>query len=166
MPDQQIGSFAEDAGGTVIASYKNADAIGWLRIRDGKPEAMAFGEGFAATNHWHIVSGTQGEVWAATGQSVGLLRNGQFRTWTSAEGLSEDSVNAILRDSRGRVEAIVEQLLFLIQHHDQWPGMGRAGRAFVEARYDIRKLNRELVDLYAVAAEEYRAQTPEAGEGT
>ena len=86
VPDQQIGSFAEDADGTVIASYKNADAIGWLRIRDGKPEAMAFGQGLAATNHWQIVSGKQGEVWAATGKSVGLLRNGQFRELAHVDG--------------------------------------------------------------------------------
>jgi len=29
-----------------------------------------------------------------------------------------------------------------------WPEMGRAGRRFVEEHYDIKKLNRRLVEIY------------------
>jgi colanic acid/amylovoran biosynthesis glycosyltransferase len=46
------------------------------------------------------------------------------------------------------VNALAERLNFLIAHADQWPEFGRKGRAFVEGRYDIRKLNRELTALY------------------
>jgi colanic acid/amylovoran biosynthesis glycosyltransferase len=66
----------------------------------------------------------------------------------------------------GDVEALSERLLFLTQHHDLWPGMGRAGRSFVEARYDIRKLNRELLDLYAAVIEGYRAPILETDPGS
>jgi len=44
--------------------------------------------------------------------------------------------------------AMVERINFLIAHPEDWPKMGRQGRAFVAARYDIRKLNEELVALY------------------
>ncbi len=30
----------------------------------------------------------------------------------------------------------------------EWPGMDRAGRAYVEANYDINKLNDRLVEIY------------------
>ena len=44
--------------------------------------------------------------------------------------------------------AMVERIKFLIAHPEDWPKMGRQGRAFVAGRYDIRKLNEELVALY------------------
>ena len=46
------------------------------------------------------------------------------------------------------VDAIVEKLRYLIEHPDIWLKMGRAGRAFVEKRYDIEKLNDRLVEIY------------------
>ncbi len=48
----------------------------------------------------------------------------------------------------GDVDAIAERLSFLVEHPEVWPEMGRQGRAFVEERFDIRKLNRQLVELY------------------
>jgi len=49
------------------------------------------------------------------------------------------------------VDALAERLNFLATHTELWPGMGRNGRAFVEGRYDIQKLNRELTALYEAA---------------
>lgn len=46
------------------------------------------------------------------------------------------------------VNALAEKLLYLIEHPELWPAMGRAGRKFVEQRYDIKQLNKELVELY------------------
>jgi len=41
-----------------------------------------------------------------------------------------------------------DQLAYPIEHPELWPEMGRAGRAHVEANYDIQKLNARLVEIY------------------
>ncbi len=46
------------------------------------------------------------------------------------------------------VDALAEKLIYLIEHPEIWPEMGRAGRAYVEANYDINKLNDRLVEIY------------------
>lgn len=46
------------------------------------------------------------------------------------------------------VDALVQQLESLLAHPEMWPEMGRAGRAFVEERYGVRKLNGQLMELY------------------
>jgi len=46
------------------------------------------------------------------------------------------------------VDALAERLGYLIEHPEIWPEMGRAGRAYVEANYDINKLNDRLVEIY------------------
>jgi len=45
-------------------------------------------------------------------------------------------------------DALAERLEYLIEHPDLWPDMGWAGRKFVEEHYDIKKLNRRLVEIY------------------
>ena len=35
--------------------------------------------------------------------------------------------------------------------HTHWPMFGRAGRAFVEKRYDIRELSQQLEKIYRSA---------------
>jgi len=46
------------------------------------------------------------------------------------------------------IDAMAERIAFLAAHPQEWPAMGRVGREFVAARYDIRKLNETLVALY------------------
>lgn len=46
------------------------------------------------------------------------------------------------------VDALAERLSYLVDNPEIWPEMGRAGRAFVEERYDINKLNDRLVEIY------------------
>jgi colanic acid/amylovoran biosynthesis glycosyltransferase len=46
------------------------------------------------------------------------------------------------------VDELARQLASLIAHPEAWPEMGRCGRAFIEQRYDIRRLNESLVELY------------------
>jgi colanic acid/amylovoran biosynthesis glycosyltransferase len=46
------------------------------------------------------------------------------------------------------VDALAEKLEGLIEHPEIWPEMGRYGRKFVEERYDIKKLNQQLVEIY------------------
>ena len=46
------------------------------------------------------------------------------------------------------IDALTEKLEYLIEHPEIWPDMGRYGRKFVEERYDIKKLNQQLVGIY------------------
>lgn len=45
-------------------------------------------------------------------------------------------------------DALAEKLRYLVTHPEVWANMGRAGRAYVEERYDIEQLNEQLVELY------------------
>jgi colanic acid/amylovoran biosynthesis glycosyltransferase len=46
------------------------------------------------------------------------------------------------------VDALVEKIIYLIEHPEIWPQIGSAGRAHVEANYDSDKLNDRLVEIY------------------
>ena len=59
-------------------------------------------------------------------------------------------------------DALAEQLADLIEHSERWPEIGRAGRDFVEARYDIRDLTGQLVELYRLAQGIFRNPQPTA----
>jgi colanic acid/amylovoran biosynthesis glycosyltransferase len=50
-------------------------------------------------------------------------------------------------------EALADRLLYLINHPECWPAMGRAGRQFVERVFDLEALNDQLVHLYEKALE-------------
>lgn len=56
------------------------------------------------------------------------------------------------------VASLSAALAYLIEHAEQWPQMGRAGRRHVEEHYDICKLNRGLELLYQTTISNYRAQ--------
>jgi colanic acid/amylovoran biosynthesis glycosyltransferase len=45
-------------------------------------------------------------------------------------------------------EALGRELIELARHPEVWPEMGRAGRRFVEARFDIHKLSHRQLELY------------------
>lgn len=45
-------------------------------------------------------------------------------------------------------DALAKRLAYLCDHPERCPGMGRAGRAHIEAEFDIETLNNQLVDLY------------------
>ena len=53
------------------------------------------------------------------------------------------------------VSALAERLSYLIEHAEIWPMMGRKGRGLVEERYDIRKLNHRLLELYTKTVQDY-----------
>lgn len=61
--------------------------------------------------------------------------------------LVEDGISGFLVPERDAM-AIAEKLSYLISHPEVWHQMGRAGRARVEADYDMNKLNDELVETY------------------
>ncbi len=48
----------------------------------------------------------------------------------------------------GDIDALAEKLEYLINHPQIWSKMGRIGRKFVEKRYDINRLNKQLISIY------------------
>jgi len=46
------------------------------------------------------------------------------------------------------IDALTDRLDYLIKHPEQWPAMGKAGRIFVERKYDTRLLCKELENIY------------------
>jgi colanic acid/amylovoran biosynthesis glycosyltransferase len=77
----------------------------------------------------------------AAGLPVVTTRHGAF-----PEGVLEGKSALLVPE--GDPSAAAEALLFLIRNADVWGEMGRAGRAFVEQKFDIRGLNEELIGLY------------------
>ena len=61
--------------------------------------------------------------------------------------LVTDGISGFLIPERD-VEGIAAKLNFLIEHPEMWSQMGKAGRAIVEANYDINKLNHRLLEIY------------------
>ncbi len=69
---------------------------------------------------------------------------------TTTGGIREsvrDGKSALLV-SPGNPEAVASSILWLADHPEAWGPMGRAGRAHVEASFDLEKLNDQLVDIY------------------
>lgn len=46
------------------------------------------------------------------------------------------------------VDALTERIKYLIVHPQIWSKMGKCGREFVESKYNIKKLNQQLVKIY------------------
>ncbi|MBW4667500.1 MAG: colanic acid biosynthesis glycosyltransferase WcaL [Cyanomargarita calcarea GSE-NOS-MK-12-04C] len=61
--------------------------------------------------------------------------------------LVQDGISGFLVRERD-ANAIADKLSYLIQHSEDWEKMGKAGRTRVEDKYDMNKLNDELVAIY------------------
>jgi colanic acid/amylovoran biosynthesis glycosyltransferase len=61
--------------------------------------------------------------------------------------LVEDGVSGYLV-AENDVTALTRRLVCLIDQPECWPALGRAGRAKIEADYDIEALNDDLANLY------------------
>ena len=46
------------------------------------------------------------------------------------------------------VDALADRLIYLIEHQELWLSMGWLGRKFVESHFNIKKLNKELIQIY------------------
>jgi colanic acid/amylovoran biosynthesis glycosyltransferase len=55
------------------------------------------------------------------------------------------------------IPAMAAKLAYMVERAHSWPDWGRAGRAHVEANYDIRKLSLRLEKLYRQAINSYRS---------
>lgn len=62
--------------------------------------------------------------------------------------LVQDGISGYLVPERD-ADAITEKLNYLIERPELWEPLGKAGRAYVEAKYDTDKLNDELVRIYS-----------------
>lgn len=47
------------------------------------------------------------------------------------------------------IDALADRIIHLIKHQELWPEMGRAGRGFVEGRYNIKDLSERLISYYS-----------------
>ncbi len=45
------------------------------------------------------------------------------------------------------VDALVERMIWFIEHRDQWPRMGQASRKMAEERFDVHKINADLLRI-------------------
>lgn len=61
--------------------------------------------------------------------------------------LVEDGVSGLLVPERD-ADAIAQALTTLIEQPEHWPAMGEAGRAYVEAHFNLDSLNDRLVTIY------------------
>ena len=61
--------------------------------------------------------------------------------------LVEDGVSGFLVPERN-AKVLADRLGVFTDHPERWPAMGRAGRNKIEADYDIRKLNNQLLECY------------------
>ena len=61
--------------------------------------------------------------------------------------LVQDGVSGFLVPEKDEF-AIAQKLIYLIEHPEIWPSMGKVGREYVETHYDINDLNDELEKIY------------------
>ncbi len=64
--------------------------------------------------------------------------------------LVQDGMSGLLVPERD-ADAIADKLDYLANHRDIWTRMGRAGRAYIDAHYNLHALNDELVNIYRKA---------------
>jgi colanic acid/amylovoran biosynthesis glycosyltransferase len=63
-----------------------------------------------------------------------------------AEGILPDVTGVVCRAADAR--ALAGAIQRILARRDAWPSMGRAGRALVEAKFDLARQNRALFELY------------------
>jgi colanic acid/amylovoran biosynthesis glycosyltransferase len=85
----------------------------------------------------------------AAGLPVIATRHGAF-----PEGIAPANAHFLVPERD--VAALAQTLRGAIANHAEWPSIGRAGRVFVEQRYNIQRLNCELIDVYREARERFR----------
>jgi glycosyltransferase involved in cell wall biosynthesis len=53
---------------------------------------------------------------------------------------------------KGDPAALADRMIWLLDHRDQWAAMGRASRRLAEARFDVRKVNADMLRLLGILA--------------
>ena len=55
--------------------------------------------------------------------------------------------------SKADVAALAERMIWFIENRDQWQRMGQASRRMAEERFDVRKVNAELLRIMDLSLE-------------
>ena len=84
----------------------------------------------------------------ACGLPVIATQHGAF-----PEGIAPENRSWLVPERN--VEALASKLCELVEVQDRWPAIGRASRTFVEQRYDIRVLNKQLEQIYRDAIADF-----------
>jgi glycosyltransferase involved in cell wall biosynthesis len=48
---------------------------------------------------------------------------------------------------KGDAETLAERMVWFIEHPEEWQRMGRRSREMAEERFDVHKINRELLKI-------------------
>jgi PAS domain S-box-containing protein len=92
-PVEQIRKMLQMPDGTLwIATWGH----GLVRLKGG--DITRFGEGRFI---WTVALGRDGTLWAGTRDGLAAFRDGEFTTYTTADGLPHDEVKAIAEDRDG-----------------------------------------------------------------
>ena len=73
------------------------------------------------------------------------------------EGLREGESGLLVPERD--VPALAQAMEELLRAPERWPVLGQRGRQFVEERFDIRELNRQLLTLYHHVIDEFRSRS-------
>ena len=76
LPDAEVHQMLDDAAGGVCVSYLGG---GLLRIEDGKVRAFTGEDGLPGGRTCQVALGKDGQLWFATGKSLGVYQDGRFR---------------------------------------------------------------------------------------
>jgi ligand-binding sensor domain-containing protein len=102
LPNDSVSALAQTRDGYLwvgtVEGLGRFDGQGFTRFDSSIPGTLR------ASYVRALLVDREGALWIGThGGGVTRLRNGQFRTWTSAEGLSHDVVRVLLEDRDGGV---------------------------------------------------------------
>ena len=77
LPDAEAHLMLDDAAGGVWVAYQDG---GLVRIQDGKVRAFTGEDGLPGGGTRQLALGKDGQLWFATGKSLGVYQDGRFRT--------------------------------------------------------------------------------------
>ncbi len=95
-----ISSLAEDLNGDLWIGTSGGGAF---RFHDGRFTQYSKGQALPDDRVRSIVAARDGVVWFATYGGLTRLQNGQFRTFTTADGLSGNSIVRVFEDRAGNI---------------------------------------------------------------
>jgi signal transduction histidine kinase/CheY-like chemotaxis protein/ligand-binding sensor domain-containing protein/HPt (histidine-containing phosphotransfer) domain-containing protein len=98
FPKKRVTAFAQDRTGALWIGGRD----GLYRWKDGRIRDYSQEAGIATAQVRAIVEDREGSLWIGThGRGLIRLRNGQFTTFTTKDGLSNDVVEALYADEHG-----------------------------------------------------------------
>ncbi len=116
LPDKEVHQLLGDATGGVWVSYQGG---GLVRIQDGKVRAFTAEDGLPGGGRTHqLALGKDGQLWFATGKSLGVYRDGRFRT------LAEVTAQRIIGAKDGGVWICTGKQLSKFAADGKWVKLG------------------------------------------